>query len=214
MTDCDKIRSLCYRIYNGRNNFKKQATGVIIFKPYSSLLLLSIHKLERFSFFQPSLIFAGNAGALVCRLGWQDSLRTNTLAYLWGISVTKEKMFMTLKSGACIIKRITAVIFGFRNKLECLSINTRLGWKGLPGTNTLAYYRNRKLRLYLVLWYRPLDFSLFGHDDKMEWVELQSLKHWWVFSNFLSKVLQTSYELHVNFLSISLELLRNFIGTS
>jgi len=36
---------------------------------------------------------------------------------------------------------------GFRNKPECLSLNTRLGWKGLPGTNTLAYYRNRKLRL-------------------------------------------------------------------
>jgi len=46
----------------------------------------------------------------------------------------------------CIIKLITAVIYGFRNKLKCLSQNTRLGWKGLPGTNTLAYYRNRKLR--------------------------------------------------------------------
>jgi hypothetical protein len=48
-------------------------------------------------------------------------------------------------SGACIIKLITAVIYGFRNKLECLSLNTRLGWKGLSGTNTLAYYGNRKL---------------------------------------------------------------------
>jgi hypothetical protein len=46
-----------------------------------------------------------------------------------------------------IIKLITAVIYGFRNKLECLSLNTRLGWRGLPGTNTLAYYRNHKLRL-------------------------------------------------------------------
>ncbi len=35
-------------------------------------------------------------------------------------------------AGACIKKLITAVIFGFRNKLECLSVNTRLGWKGLP----------------------------------------------------------------------------------
>ncbi len=42
--------------------------------------------------------------------------------------------------GACIMKLITAIIYGFRNKLECLSLNTRLGWKGLPGTNTLAYY--------------------------------------------------------------------------
>jgi hypothetical protein len=48
--------------------------------------------------------------------------------------------------GPCIIKLITAVIYGFRNKLECFSLNTRLGWKGLQGTNTLAYYGNRKLR--------------------------------------------------------------------
>ncbi len=50
------------------------------------------------------------------------------------------KAFKT--SGACIIKLITAVIYGFGNKLECLSLNTRLGWKGLLGTNTLAYYKN------------------------------------------------------------------------
>ncbi len=31
---------------------------------------------------------------------------------------------------------IKAVIYGFRNKLECLSLNIRLGWKGLQGTNT------------------------------------------------------------------------------
>jgi hypothetical protein len=49
---------------------------------------------------------------------------------------------------ACIIKLITAVIYGLRNELECLSLNTRLGWKGLPGTNTQAYYENRKLRPY------------------------------------------------------------------
>jgi hypothetical protein len=48
--------------------------------------------------------------------------------------------------GACIIKLITVVIYGFRNKLDCLSFNTRLGWKGLPGTNTLTYYGNHKLR--------------------------------------------------------------------
>jgi hypothetical protein len=48
--------------------------------------------------------------------------------------------------GACIIKLIIAVIYGVRNKLECLILNTRLGWKGLPETNTLAYYGNRKLR--------------------------------------------------------------------
>jgi len=37
-------------------------------------------------------------------------------------------------SGACIITLITTIIYGFRNKLERLSLNTRLGWKGLPGT--------------------------------------------------------------------------------
>jgi hypothetical protein len=34
----------------------------------------------------------------------------------------------------------------FCNKLECMSLNTRLGWKGLPGINTLAYYGNYKLQ--------------------------------------------------------------------
>jgi hypothetical protein len=69
-----------------------------------------------------------------------------------------HKNFFTIKwvilgthLGACIKKYITAVIYGFSNKLEFLSLITRLGWKGLPGTNTLAYYGNRKLRLYLVL---------------------------------------------------------------
>jgi hypothetical protein len=51
-----------------------------------------------------------------------------------------------MRPGACIIKRITAEIYGLCNEPECLSINTRLGWKGLPGTNTQAYYRNRKLQ--------------------------------------------------------------------
>jgi hypothetical protein len=31
--------------------------------------------------------------------------------------------------------------------LRKLSQNIRLGWKGLPETNTLAYYEIRKLRL-------------------------------------------------------------------
>jgi hypothetical protein len=48
-------------------------------------------------------------------------------------------------SGACITKLMTAVVYGFWSRLGCLSLNTRLGWKGLPGTNTLAYYGNRQL---------------------------------------------------------------------
>ncbi len=46
--------------------------------------------------------------------------------------------------GACIIKLFMAVIYGFCNKLECLSLKTTLCWKGLPMKNTLAYYRNCK----------------------------------------------------------------------
>jgi hypothetical protein len=60
-----------------------------------------------------------------------------------------REVAITLKcasTGACIIKHIAAIIYGLRNKLESLSLNTRLGWKGLPGTNTLAYYGNRKLQ--------------------------------------------------------------------
>jgi len=34
----------------------------------------------------------------------------------------------------------------FYGRLPALHTNTRLGWKGLPGTNTLARYKNRKLR--------------------------------------------------------------------
>jgi hypothetical protein len=32
-----------------------------------------------------------------------------------------------------------------------LNLNTRLGWKGLPGTNTIPYYRNRKLTAVISL---------------------------------------------------------------
>jgi hypothetical protein len=40
--------------------------------------------------------------------------------------------------GAFAIKLFRAVIYSFRNRLEFLSLNTRAGWKDLPGTNTLA----------------------------------------------------------------------------
>jgi hypothetical protein len=53
---------------------------------------------------------------------------------------------MAQAPGACIIKLIMDVIYGFHNKLECSSLNTRLGRKGLPGTYTIAYYGNRKLQ--------------------------------------------------------------------
>jgi hypothetical protein len=50
--------------------------------------------------------------------------------------------------GACIIKLINAVIYGFCYKLECFSLNTRLGWKGQGQTlylitETVNYGRNK-----------------------------------------------------------------------
>ncbi len=59
-----------------------------------------------------------------------------------------RKKFYYKGPGACIIKYITTLIYGFHNKLGCLSLNTRLGWKGLPGKNSLAYYGNCKLWPY------------------------------------------------------------------
>ncbi len=58
-----------------------------------------------------------------------------------------RQFFNSSEPTALIIKLITAVIYGFLFKLECLSLNTRLGWKGLPGRKTLAYYINHKLQL-------------------------------------------------------------------
>jgi hypothetical protein len=55
--------------------------------------------------------------------------------------------FITLSLGHCFIKLNTTVIYGFHTKLECLSLNTRLGWKGFQGTNAIPYYGNCKLRL-------------------------------------------------------------------
>jgi hypothetical protein len=70
----------------------------------------------------------------------------NTLAYCDTATIMSVKSFIVDAPGTCIIKLIKAVIYSFRNKLEGLSLNTKLGWRVLPGTNTLAYYGNRKLR--------------------------------------------------------------------
>jgi hypothetical protein len=79
-------------------------------------------------------------------LGWKSLPGTNTLAYYENSKIVDKRSFKKLSPGACIIKLITAVIYGFRNKLQFLSLNTRLSWKGFPGTNTLAYNRNSKLQ--------------------------------------------------------------------
>jgi hypothetical protein len=70
----------------------------------------------------------------------------NTLAYYDTATITTVKRFITPAHGVNPKKLFTVVIYSFRNKLECLSLNTRLDWKGLQGRNTLVYYENRKLR--------------------------------------------------------------------
>ncbi len=65
------------------------------------------------------------------------------------LAYTKHSSLLP-KPGVCIIKYITAVIYIFRNTLECLSLKNRLGWKGLPGTNTLAYFGFHKLQRSMI----------------------------------------------------------------
>ncbi len=54
-----------------------------------------------------------------------------------------------ISSGTCIKKLITAVIYGFRNKLKCFMVNTSLGWEVCQGqtlqliTETVDYGRNK-----------------------------------------------------------------------
>jgi hypothetical protein len=59
----------------------------------------------------------------------------NNVAFL---ALTKTGSVVNTAPEACIMKLFKAVIYGFRNKLECLSLITRLGWKRSPGTNTIA----------------------------------------------------------------------------
>ncbi len=56
--------------------------------------------------------------------------------------------------GDCAIKLFTAVFYGFSGRLLASPTNTRLAWKGLPGTNT-KITRICKLRPLKVLYSRP-----------------------------------------------------------
>ncbi len=53
----------------------------------------------------------------------------------------KKAKYILCTRCTCIIKLITAVIYGFHNMLVCLSLNTRLNWKGLTGTNTSLLWK-------------------------------------------------------------------------
>jgi hypothetical protein len=50
------------------------------------------------------------------RLGKKWLAKTNTLAYYDKATIRAVKSLKVHAPGACIIKRITAVIYGFRNK--------------------------------------------------------------------------------------------------
>jgi hypothetical protein len=53
------------------------------------------------------------------RLGWKSLAGSTTLAFYENSQIKAVKSYH-IGPWACIIKRITAVIYGFRNKLECL----------------------------------------------------------------------------------------------
>ncbi len=76
------------------------------------------------------------------KLGRKSLTHMHTLAYYTTELITTVKKFYSVL--VYTTKHYGFVMYVFRNKLKCLSLNTRLGWKGLPGTNTLAYYENRK----------------------------------------------------------------------
>ncbi len=68
------------------------------------------------------------------------------------------------KAWACPVKHISGT--PLKGKLLALPTNIRLGWKSLPGTNTLAYYENPQItailgfivqapgQIWLSLWVR------------------------------------------------------------
>jgi len=82
------------------------------------------------------------------------------------------------------------IIYGFRNKLECLSLNTRLSWKGLPRTNTLAYYGNHKLRPFYYTGHRLVCRRIIDEVEKFDSIDpswgspSETLKKWGLSKNW------------------------------
>jgi hypothetical protein len=58
--------------------------------------------------------------------------------------VILSAMAPNTRPGDCIIKLITAVIYGFCNKLECSSLASLSSLVQCLGTNSLAYYGRNK----------------------------------------------------------------------
>ncbi len=67
-----------------------------------------------------------------------DVIEIDNICLIQQINFYDSQKIIAVAPGACIIKLFTAVIYGLCNKLACLSLNTKLGWKGLPWTNTLT----------------------------------------------------------------------------
>jgi hypothetical protein len=56
-----------------------------------------------------------------------------------GVVSYKRKMFMKLTTGVNLVKLFTSVTYEF---LYSARLFVKLGWKSLPGTNTIAYCKH------------------------------------------------------------------------
>ncbi len=67
-------------------------------------------------------------------------LRDVTTLTPWSTRVKSLLSFVILRA-----QLWTAVIYKVSKKARVLLVNIRLGWKGLPGSNTPAYYKNLQI---------------------------------------------------------------------
>ncbi len=84
-------------------------------------------------------------------LGWKGFPVTNTLAYCVHSVSPPRKSIANTAPGACIIKLITTVIYGYSNTLECLYLASLSSLVYCLWENTLAYYGIHILQPYEVL---------------------------------------------------------------
>ncbi len=99
------IRILC-----GKCNVVNTAPGAIFY--YKILGTRNVLQMDRV-----------RSKLVACILSVTDTRAlTNTLAYYKIRTLQTRTVFIVEAPGASIIKLITAVIYGFRNKLECLAL--------------------------------------------------------------------------------------------
>jgi hypothetical protein len=70
--------------------------------------------------------------------------RTNTLAYFDAASAEKKKVLLHCLLGPMLYTFFVRTLM-FVVRLLALHANIRLGWRGMPGTNTLAYYEHLQI---------------------------------------------------------------------